>query len=186
MRNEEARAKFDDETFKQAVLDYKERLFLVILRFVRNREDARDLTQEAFVKAYRSRAQFRGDSGLYTWLYKIAVNLALNYKTRSRVSSFESIDDNPELHSDSDPSAGLMSTELTAQINAAIDTLPPRQRMVFNLRYFEQMPHAEIATMLSITEGAVKANYHQAINKLRIQLKDYVVVNKSTRRGDQR
>jgi RNA polymerase sigma-70 factor (ECF subfamily) len=174
MRSEQQGHILDDRAFERAVLEYKERIFLVILRFVRNREDAKDLTQEAFVKAYRSRAQFRGESSLYTWIYRIAVNLALNYRTRGKMSLFSSIDDSPEIVSPESPSDGMLSQELRGRIDSAILKLPARQRMVFLMRYYDEMPHAEIARTLGITEGAVKANYHQAIKKLKNELGQYV------------
>jgi RNA polymerase sigma-70 factor (ECF subfamily) len=174
MMKEASSRKLDDETFRNAVLEYKERIFLVVLRFVRNREDAKDITQEAFVKAYKSRDSFRGDSGIYTWLYRIAVNLALNYRGRNRTSSMTSVEDAPELTSEGMPSDGIYTNELNEQVGAAIAALPTRQRMVFLLRYYEEKPHAEIASMLGITEGAVKANYHQAIKKLRTALSGYI------------
>jgi RNA polymerase sigma-70 factor (ECF subfamily) len=174
MINEAPGEKLNDETFGKAVLDYKERIFLVILRFVRNRDDAKDLTQETFVKAYSSRHQFRGDSSLYTWLYRIAVNLSLNYKSRSRVSVLSSIDDSLELVADGNPSDTILTGELGKHIDSAVGQLPARQRMVFLMRYYEDKPHAEIANILGITEGAVKANYHQAVKKLRVQLAPYI------------
>lgn len=174
MNNEVRSGRLNDETFKEAVLQYRERIFLVILRFIRNREDARDLTQETFVKAYRSREFFRGESGVYTWLYKIAINLALNFKNRNRTSSFSSLEDGPELAGTSDPSSAILNSELGQNLDAAILNLPARQRMVFILRYFDEKPHAEIANLLGITEGAVKASYHQAIMKLRAGLSQYL------------
>ncbi len=174
IRNEVPLEKLDDKTFSQAVTEYRERIFLVLLRFTRNREDARDLLQEAFIKAYRSRGSFRGESSVYTWLYRIAVNLALNYKTRNRVSSYLSLEDTPELVGESDPAAGVLNSEMGQQINLAMTKLPPRQRMVFVLRYMEEKSNAEIAEFLGITEGAVKANYHQAIKKLQGELMGYL------------
>jgi len=174
MNNEVRSGRLNDETFKEAVLQYRERIFLVILRFIRNREDARDLTQETFVKAYRSRDYFRGESNVYTWLYKIAINLALNYKNRSRASSFSSLEDGPEIAGTNDPSSGILDRELGQNIDTAISNLPARQRMVFILRYYDEKPHAEIANLLGITEGAVKASYHQAIMKLRAMLSPYL------------
>jgi RNA polymerase sigma factor (sigma-70 family) len=176
MINEVSNGRLDDEAFKKAVLQYRERIFLVILRFIKNREDAKDLTQDTFVKAYRSRAYFRGDSGIYTWLYKIAINLSLNYKSRSRISSFSSLEDEPEIAGHNDPSKGVLNSELGDNIGHAISKLPPRQRMVFILRYYDEMAHAQIGSLLGITEGAVKANYHQAIKKLRAELSQYLEV----------
>jgi RNA polymerase sigma factor (sigma-70 family) len=174
MKNEINQGRVDDATFKKAIVDYRERIFLVILRFVRNREDARDLTQEAFIRAYRSRESFRGDASLYTWIYRIAVNLALNFKSRSHISSLTSLEDAPEMMEQGDPSDSIGGKELRSQIESAISQLPDRQRAVFILRYYEEKPHAEIAGMLGITEGAVKANYHQAIKKLRKELTPYM------------
>lgn len=174
MKNEIKKGRVDDESFKKAIVDYRERIFLVILRFVRNREDARDLTQEAFIRAYRSKESFRGDASLYTWIYRIAVNLALNYKSRSHISSLTSLEDAPEMIEQGDPSDSIGHKELRTRIDLAIAQLPDRQRAVFILRYYEEKPHAEIAEMLGITEGAVKANYHQAIKKLRKELTPYM------------
>ncbi len=168
------KGKISDEDFNEAVVKYRERIFLVILKYVRNRDDARDLTQEAFIRAYRSRESFRGESSLYTWIFRIAVNLALNYKNRSRVSLFSSLEDSPELQGSGDPSSGIMSRELIQKIDEAVGELPNRQRMTFVLRYYEEQPFAEVAKNLDITEGAAKANYHQAIKKLRGKLIPYI------------
>jgi RNA polymerase sigma-70 factor (ECF subfamily) len=168
------KGKISDDIFSEAVVKYRERIFLVILKYVRNREDAGDLTQEAFIKAYRSRESFRGDSSLYTWIFRIAINLALNYKARSRISLHSSLEDNPELLGDSDTSADMMKRELTQRIDEAVSELPNRQRMAFVLRYYEELPFAGVAEALNITEGAAKANYHQAIKKLQAKLMPYM------------
>jgi RNA polymerase sigma-70 factor (ECF subfamily) len=173
MKGKNPKGLVDDEAFKDAIVKYRERIFLVILKYVRNRDDARDLTQETFLRAYRSRDSFRGESSLYTWIFKIAVNLALNFKARGRDSSLHSIEDSPALHTEDDPSADLVSEQLSAAIDRAVRLLPKRQRMTFVLRYYEEMPFAKVAENLDITEGAAKANYHQAISKLRDYLKPH-------------
>ncbi len=170
MENQKTRGILDDETFQKAVGDFKERIFLLLLRYVRNRDDALDLTQETFIRAYRSRESFRGDSGIYTWLYKIAVNLALNHKSRSHTSSLQSIEDSPDLYDSASPADSVTNAEINKQVDQAVSKLPARQRMVFVLRYYEEKSNAEIAKALGITEGAVKANYHQAIKKLQTGL----------------
>ncbi len=177
MGNEASKGRIDDETFKKVILDYRERIFLVILRFVRNREDARDLTQDTFVRAYRSRDSFRGDSSIYTWIYKIAINLAINYKSRSR--DLSSIDDMTVISGGDDPSEGVLNRELAGNIETALAALPARQRTVFILHYYEEKPHAEIARILGITEGGVKANYYQAVQKLKKSLSSYLKGGKS-------
>lgn len=179
-------AKGDDNAFGQLVSRYKERIYLVVLRIVKNNEDAKDLAQEAFVKAYTNRQSFRAESGFFTWVYRIAVNLALNYISRNRDRKAESLEEleqgllisNKLQWTDSSPmlydTDSLEKKELARAISAAIEKLPPRQRTVFVLRHYEEKPHAEIASILSITEGAVKANYHQAVRKLKESLGLYL------------
>jgi len=170
MKSQDLKGNVGDDEFKEAVLKYRERIFLVILKYVRNRDDAKDLTQEAFFRAYNSRHLFRGDSSLYTWIFRIAVNLSLNFKERSRVSDMKSLDDSAYLYSDNDPTEIIRANELNESIDKAVISLPPRQRMTFVLRYYEELPFARIAENLGITEGAAKANYHQAIKKLQTTL----------------
>ena len=164
----------DDRVFGQLVNRYKERIYSVVLRIVKNRDEAKDLAQEAFVKAYRNRQSFRAESAFYTWVYRIAVNLSLNFIKRDRGRQAESIDTIvPTAFSESMPDK-LEQAELGQAIAEAIDKLPARQKTVFVLRHYEEKPHAEIAEILSITEGAVKANYHQAVQKLKTYLGLYL------------
>jgi RNA polymerase sigma-70 factor, ECF subfamily len=164
----------DDRAFTKLVNRYKERIFLVVLRIVRNKDEAKDLAQDAFVKAYRNRQSFRADSGFYTWVYRIAVNLSLNYISRSRERQAESIEDSDVSNFAVEPDLTLEQEELRQAIDDAVKELPARQRTVFVLRHYEEKAHAEIAQILSITEGAVKANYHQAIQKLKGSLGAYI------------
>jgi RNA polymerase sigma-70 factor, ECF subfamily len=164
----------DDRAFAKLVNRYKERIFLVVLRIVRNKDEAKDLAQDAFVKAYRNRQSFRADSGFYTWVYRIAVNLSLNYVNRNRERQADSIEDTEASNIAVEPEFTLEQEELRNIIDEAIKKLPARQRTVFVLRHYEEKAHAEIAEMLSITEGAVKANYHQAIQKLKESLGAYI------------
>lgn len=170
MTDGDSKGTISDEAFEKAVKDYRERIFLVMLKYVRNREDAKDLTQDAFVRAYKARHSFRGESGLYTWVFRIAVNLAINHKTRNRDSLLSSLEYSPEMTDDSDPARDITNRELDRDINRAVDNLPARQRMAFVLRYYEDMPFAEVAETMGVTEGAAKANYHQAIRKLQKEL----------------
>lgn len=174
MKNEDPEGRTNEEAFKKAVTDYRERIYLMLLKYVRNRDDAKDLTQETFIKAYNSLGSFRGESGLYTWIYRIAVNLAINYKTRSKISSFRSIDDTHRIYSQDSPTDDILKSELSGKIDESVSNLPERQRMVFVLRYYEEKPYSKIAEILGITEGAAKANYHHAVRKLRSNLGDYV------------
>ena len=174
MKRGESDGKNLENEFRKAVTEYRERIYLVLLKYVRNREDARDLTQEAFIKAYNSLGSFRGEAGLYTWIYRIAVNLAINYKTRGKTSLFQTIDDTTRAYSGISPIDNIIRDELSANIDTSVKKLPERQRMVFVLRYYEEKPYSEIADILGISEGAAKANYHHAVNKLKVELKDYL------------
>ena len=164
----------DDQAFGQLVNEYKERIYTVVLRIVKNKEDAKDLAQETFVKAYHSRRSFRAESGFYTWIYKIAVNLALNYVSRNRDRQAESLEDISPTKLISTQNDNLENAELGIAISNAIDKLPPRQKTVFVLRHYEELPFAEIASTLSITKGAAKANYFQAVQKLKVSLDVYL------------
>lgn len=173
-RNDDPGVKTIEKAFEQAVIDYRERIYLMLLKYVRNRDDAKDLTQEAFIKAYNSLDSFRGESNLYTWIYRIAVNLAINFKSRSKTSAFKSIDSAQGVYSGDSPSDDILQNELSSRIDDSVKKMPKRQRMVFVLRYYEEQPYSEIARTLGISEGAAKANYHHAVKKLKADLGDYV------------
>jgi len=165
----------DNKAFGELVNRYKERIYTVVLRMVGNRDDAKDIAQDAFVRAYRNRQSFREESGFYTWVYRIAVNLAINFLNRDRERSAYSLDD-PRLGEQSAVVSNqrIDAEELRRAIDKAIAGLPARQRAVFVLRQYELKSNGEIASLLSITEGAVKANYFQAIRKLRQVLGRYL------------
>jgi RNA polymerase sigma-70 factor (family 1) len=164
----------DNKTFGQLVNQYKERIYLVVLRIVKNRDEAKDIAQEAFVKAYQNRQSFRAESSFYTWVYRIAVNLALNYIKRNRDRKAESIEDMTPSRLITAQHDSLENAELGKAISRAVESLPARQRTVFVLRHYEDKPYSEIALILSITEGAVKASYFQAVQKLKKALSIYL------------
>jgi RNA polymerase sigma-70 factor (ECF subfamily) len=174
MGRPESFIKGDDKTFGQLVNQYKERIYVVVLRIVKNREEAKDIAQEAFVKAYQNWQSFRAESGFYTWVYRIAVNLALNYVKRNRDRQAESIEDISPSRLIATQHDRLENAELGRAISSAIERLPARQRTVFVLRHYEEKPYSEIALILSITEGAVKASYFQAVQKLKEALSLYL------------
>ncbi|UCH78155.1 MAG: sigma-70 family RNA polymerase sigma factor [Candidatus Coatesbacteria bacterium] len=166
----------DAEAFGLIVEEYRDRLFGLALGMVRNRDAAEDIVQEAFIKAYKNISGFRGESSIYTWLYRIAVNTAHNHLRRTRRLSPVDFDDvAPILEARGlNPAQKAANAELGEAIEKAVHNLPPRQREVFLLHYFEQMTHREIAETLGITEGAVKANFFHAVQKLKGALKTYV------------
>jgi RNA polymerase sigma-70 factor, ECF subfamily len=165
----------EEKAYNELVNLYKQRIFNLALKMVRNREDAMDLAQEAFVKAYHSLKDFREEASFSTWLYRIAVNLCLNFTQRDKFRSFILLEEmtQPVLSNDS-PLKDLEQKELHQAIDQAVLNLPGKQRAVFILRRYQELPHSEIAKILDKSEGTIKANYFQAVKKLRKSLAGFM------------
>jgi len=166
--------KGEEKAFNELVLKYKEKVFDMILKMVRNKEDAKDLSQETFVRAYHGLKNFRGESSFFTWITRIALNLSINFAKREKFRSFISFLDlkKPILVVNSSPE-GVMKDEMIQAIDEAVLSLPARQRMVFMLRHYQKYPFKKIAEILGKSEGGVKSNYFHAIRKLRKYLAKY-------------
>jgi RNA polymerase sigma-70 factor (ECF subfamily) len=160
--------------FNVLVRKYQAELYRVIRRLVKSHADTDDLLQQTFLKAWNGIGNFRGDSALGTWLHRIATNEALGYLRRSQRRPTLSLDDDsadglppdhrPQL---ADPSNATPSPEAILELlQAALDTLPERQRVVFCYRYYDEKPYEEIADILGVTVGALKASYHHAAKKI--------------------
>ena len=164
----------DETAFNEIVRHYQEKLYYVALRMVNDHDDAADLSQEAFVKAYRSLSKFKEKSSLYTWLYRIVINLCINHQRAKRVRDFISLDalPMPLRTTQSAPDQEVERNDLGRAIQQAVQRLPAQQRAVFILRQYEQLSHQEIARTLGRSVGAVKANYFHAIRKLQTWLAD--------------
>jgi RNA polymerase sigma-70 factor (ECF subfamily) len=156
--------------FDVIVERHRRSIYQLCYRFVGNHEDARDLSQDIFLRAYRGLGKFRGGSALSTWLYRIGVNLCLNRVSR-KTSPLESIDDQQHIdtHSESTPDR-LLREERGVQVRKAIAMLPPKQRATLILRMYHELSHEEIAGVLGSSVGAVKANFFHALGNLRKQL----------------
>ena len=176
--NQELVARFqggDETAFNELVSRHRQEIFFLALGLVGTREDAEDLAQDAFVRAYESLPKFRGQSSFRTWLYRIALNLCLNEVRKRKVRQLMSLDSSGTtmVSREVKPDEAMEEAERHQRLAAAVGKLPPKQKRVFALRYFSEMPYAEIAEMLDREVGTVKANYFQAIQKLRAVLKDY-------------
>jgi RNA polymerase sigma-70 factor (ECF subfamily) len=156
--------------FDVIVERHRRSIYQLCYRFVGNHEDASDLSQDVFLRAYRGLGKFRGGSALSTWLYRIGVNLCLNRVSR-KASTVESIDDQQHVDTRSESaSERLLREERGVQVRRAIATLPPKQRATLILRMYHELSHEEIAGVLGSSVGAVKANFFHALGNLRKQL----------------
>ncbi|MCB2204341.1 sigma-70 family RNA polymerase sigma factor [bacterium] len=166
----------DRSAFNQIVRTYEERVYWVIRRMIRDHDEALDLTQDVFIKAYEKLDAFRGDAQIYTWLYRIAVNLSLNHVRKSKLRHVLSLTSHEEMIEDESATTedNLERQEMRRLIEAAIATLPDKQRAVFVLRYFEELPYEEISTILKTTAGGLKANYHHAVRKIERYVKAHM------------
>ncbi len=169
--------KGEEKAFNELVKKYMKRIYYLAYSLTNNHADALDLSQEAFIKAYRSIHRFRGRSSFYTWLYRITVNICLNHLKREARKKEVSFDERIEVAQVDwwiNPKKALENKELQENLTKAIGSLPPQQKAVFTLRYLEGLPHKEIASILGCSIGNVKANLFQALQKLRNKLKGYV------------
>ena len=162
------------------VREYQNFVFNTAFRFLNSIEDAEDISQEVFIKAAEAIRNFRGESSIKTWLYRITKNYCLNYirkqKVRKVFSFFTDIsEDKGNTYKDNAalPDDLIESSELELKFLKAINKLPTKQRETFALRYFDEMPYSEIATILGTTVGGLKANYYQAVKKLAIELDEF-------------
>lgn len=160
-----------ERAFSEIVKAYSERLFWYVRRFVCCHEDADDLIQEIFIKVWAALPSFREESRLYTWIYRIATNETLNFLRKQKVRAaltFKSIDSEMERKIDEDPYFNGDAAQRA--LMKAVQKLPEKQRIVFSLRYFEDMKYEDIAKLTGTTVGALKASYHIAYEKIKGQL----------------
>jgi RNA polymerase sigma-70 factor (ECF subfamily) len=155
------------EAFDVIVERHRRPIYQLCYRFAGNHEDAADLAQDTFLRAFRGLKSFKGQSSLATWLYRIGVNVSLN-RAASRKPASEPIDAAQHVDADAtSPLDDVVRGERAARVRAAIRRLPPKQRATLILRVYHELPHEEIARTLGSTVGAVKANFFHALGNLR-------------------
>lgn len=160
-----------ERAFSEIVKAYGERLYWHVRRFVCCHEDADDLVQEIFVKIWAALPSFREEAQLFTWIYRIATNETLNFLRRQKVRaalSFRSIDSEMERVIDEDP--WFDGDAAQRRLMKAMQRLPQKQRVVFSLRYFEDMKYEDISRITGTSTGALKASYHIAYEKIKKEL----------------
>ena len=160
--------KGNEQAFNHLVIRYQEKVYWVVRRLLPDHDEADDVVQDVFVKVYHSLHSFKGDSSFYTWIYRIAVNLSLNEIRRKKTRRTFSLDDAVEQHESDDvlPLEQMERKEQTRLIKEAIELLPDKQKKVFLLRYYEELPYEEIAKILKTSVGGLKANYFHAVKKI--------------------
>lgn len=156
-----------ERAYTNIIKKYQEKLYWHIRRMVVEHEDANDVLQNMFIKVWRGLENFREDSQLYTWLYRIATNESLTFleQQKKRTSVSLSNDENG-LSNKVKASEHFDANKLEWKLQLAIQQLPEKQRVVFNLRYYDEMPYEEMSRVLETSEGALKASYHHAAKKI--------------------
>lgn len=155
--------------FEDVITRYGEQLYWQIRRMVHSHEDADDILQNTFLKAWTSLEQFRGDAKLTTWLHKIAINESLTHLDQLKRRAATSLDKDDEANFVSrliEADTHIDGDELALKLRKAVATLPQKQQLVFNMRYYDEMPYEQISNILGTSVGALKASYHLAQKKI--------------------
>ncbi|MBS1615324.1 MAG: sigma-70 family RNA polymerase sigma factor [Bacteroidetes bacterium] len=162
-----------ERAFTGILEKYSERLYWHIRRLVLNHDDAHDVLQNLSIRAWRGLADFRGDSSLYTWLYRIATNEALTFlEQKKRRAALSLSDHESSLENQLRAEPGFDARKLEWQLLQAIQSLPEKQRIVFNLRYYDEMPYEQMSDVTGTSVGALKASYHHAVKKIEAYFKN--------------
>ncbi len=154
--------------FNALVKKYQQKIYWHARKMVIDHDDADDLTQEIFIKVWHNLAEFRAESQLYTWLYRIASNECLTFLNKKKRASLTPIDDvvANELSQKLDSGELITGDEIQIKLQKALLRLPDKQRLVFNMKYYDELTYHEISEITGTSEGALKASYHLAVKKI--------------------
>ncbi|MEM9076102.1 MAG: RNA polymerase sigma factor [Bacteroidota bacterium] len=168
LKNPETREK----AFSVLLNTYKERLYWHIRRIVLNHDDADDVLQNTFIKVYRNIEGFKGDSKLYSWMYRIATNESLTFiKQRSKKSGITDEELKNRMVENLEADIYFEGSEIQMKLQQALATLPDKQKLVFNMKYYQEMKYEEISEVLETSVGALKTSYHLAVKKIEAYIK---------------
>ncbi|MFC2098927.1 RNA polymerase sigma factor [Bacteroidota bacterium] len=163
-----------NNAFNLIVRKYQERLYWHIRKLVVSHDDTDDVLQNTFIKAFEGLDRFREDASLFTWLYRIATNESLTFLKKKNRWYFLPLSENPGyLEKTLESDAYCSGEEIQMRLQKAILLLPPKQRLVFNMRYFEELKYEKISEILETSVGALKASYHHALKKIEKYLSEY-------------
>lgn len=160
-------SKTQQAAFRELVDQFSQQLYWQIRKIIISHHDTNDVLQNVFIKVWQSLDAFRGDAKLSTWLYRIAINESITYLNREREKYNISLDDEDVFlisQLESDPY--FDGNEADLKLQKAVLALPEKQRIVFNMKYFDEMKYSEISDILETSEGALKASYHHAVKKI--------------------
>ncbi len=152
--------------FRILLSQYKERIYWHVRRILYDHDDANDVVQNVFIKVWKSLDSFRGDSKLYSWIYRIATNESLNYIRKMKKHAGTPIDEVEFLLAAPTDTTLLTGDIIEQKLHEAIATLPDKQRLAFNMKYFDHLKYSEISEILGVAEGTLKANYFHAVKKI--------------------
>ena len=159
--------------FNMLVRAYQQKVYWLVRKMVIDHDDADDLTQEVFIKIHKAIDRFREDSQLYTWIYRIATNECLTFLNKKKRRFFLPIEDvSKELSAKIDSAPYLTGDDIQKKLQKALLTLPDKQRLVFNMKYYDDLPYEDIAAITKTSVGALKASYHHAVKKIENYLTD--------------
>jgi RNA polymerase sigma factor (sigma-70 family) len=156
-----------NEAFNLLLSKYQQKIYWHIRRLVINHDDADDLVQETFVKVWKNLANFRSDSQLYTWIYRIATNESITFLNKKKQKNNISLDEVSNELAESLTSASYFDGDkIQRRLQEAILTLPEKQKLIFNMKYFDDLKYDEISEILGTSVGALKASFHIAVKKI--------------------
>ncbi len=163
-----------DRAFSEIVKRYERRVFFVVKRMLNDDDESADATQEVFIKLHDSLKKFRGDANLYTYIYRIATNVAISYLRKRKVRAVVRLDEivSNMLSGGNEPQREADQDELRKLVAQAVSALPVQQKQVFILRFYEELSYEEIAQVMHRSMGAMKANYFHAMKKVGEYLKN--------------
>ncbi len=163
----------EEIAFNQLALNYQERLYWHIRKIVIGHDDADDVLQNTMIKVWRSLANFRSESGLYTWLYRIATNEALSFLKQKKKKAFAPwVDIEEQMFENLEADPWFNGDEIQLKLQKTILKLPKKQRIVFNMKYFDHMKYDDMSVILGTSVGALKASYHHAVKKIESMLEE--------------